>query len=192
MFYIRLIGSNNTSISTPVPSDNSWNIEGSLSPHASMSLDDEAFFASPDASISSNLNSSDEENRDDHFELPSFENNPELFKPVYSDSSVSLSGAVCAIMQFCIAHELSYTAMGELLKLLQLLCLTPNLLPTTVYQFKKFFQHFKMPYQYSNVCSTCNAMNNDCHCDHPAKNSHLVHIPVEKSLCAVLLSKLSW
>ena len=39
-------------------------------------------------------------------------------------------------MHFCMAFRLSYSAIGELLKLLQLLCPNPNHLPTTVYYLK--------------------------------------------------------
>ena len=95
----------------------------------------------------------------------------------------------CAIMQFCMAHKLSYTAIGDLLNLLQLLVPTPNLLPTSVYRFKKFFQRFKIEYTYTNYFSNCDKIKEECCCDHPTCNSHLAHIPVEKSLFAVLLSK---
>ena len=64
------------------------------------------------------------------------ENNPYLLEPLYVDSNISISGAICAIMHFCMAFRLSYSTIGELLKLLQLLCPNPNHLPTTIYYLK--------------------------------------------------------
>lgn len=61
---------------------------------------------------------------------PFFDNFPGLSTPLYSDSEISISGAVCCIMKFCMTHKLSYSAISELLKLLQLLLPSPNHLPT--------------------------------------------------------------
>ena len=136
--------------------------------------------------------SSDDNMNNDHshcFELPTLENNPELFEPLYLGSKISFCGAVCSIMQFCMMRKLSYTAIGELLKLLQVLCPTPNRLPSTVFQLKKFFNRFNMSYDYSNLCSNCDTKKEECNCDHPVYKSHLIHIPLEKPLCAVLTSK---
>ena len=139
---------------------------------------------------SSPLSDANTDNNDSqHFKLPNLENNPELFEPLYSGSNISFCGAVCSIMQFCMMHKLTYTAIGELLKLLQVLCPIPNRLPTTVFKLKKFFNQFNMSYDYSNVCSHCDTQKDNCHCDHPVHNSHLIHIPLEKPLYTVLSSK---
>lgn len=93
-------------------------------------------------------------------------------------------------MQFCLAHKLSYAAISELLKLLQLLCPSPNRLPTTVYQFKKYFNQFQMPHVYSNICSSCQANVEECRCDHQVHNGHLITIPLKKQLNAVISGKI--
>ena len=106
-------------------------------------------------SISSPLSDANTDNNDSqHFELPNLENNPKLFEPLYSGSKFIL-WSFCSIMQFCMMHKLSYTAIGELLKLLQVLCPIPNQLPTTVFKLKKKFNQFIMSYNYSNLCSNC-------------------------------------
>ena len=123
------------------------------------------------------------------FVPPLLEESSDLFKPLYSGSSVTVCGAICSIMQYCIAYKLSYSAIGELLKLLQLLCPTPNHLPSSVFLLKKFFNSFKMKYNDNNLCSNCDAKREHCHCDHPAYDCHLIHIPLQKPLFAVLKSK---
>ena len=123
------------------------------------------------------------------FVPPSLEDSSDLFEPLYSGSTISFCGAVCSIMQFCMTYKLSYTAIGELLKLLQLLCPMPNKLPPSVFLLKKFFNCFKMSYDYSNLCSNCSVNKEDCQCDHPVYKSHLIHVPLQKPLFAVLSSK---
>ena len=93
---------------------------------------------------------------------PFFDNFPGLSTPLYSDSEISISGAVCCIMKFCITYKLSYSAISKLLKLLQLLLPSPNRLPTTLYKFKKYFNQLQMPHVYSNVCSSCQATVEEC------------------------------
>ena len=100
--------------------------------------------------------------------------------PLYVDSRISVSGAICSIMHYCMAYKLPYTAIGELLKLLQLLCPSPNHLPASVYQLKKYFCQCQMPHKCCNICSNCQAIKEECICDHQLLNSHLVHVPIKK------------
>ena len=56
-------------------------------------------------------------------------------KPFHDGSSITLCTAILAIMKFCICNHLSYKAMDDLLKLLNLLCITPYyVLHPTVFQ----------------------------------------------------------
>ena len=57
-------------------------------------------------------------------------------------SNVTVGKEVMLGMQFSIDNNLTYKAMGELLKLLQVLCATPNKLPKSVYLLKNFFSDF--------------------------------------------------
>ena len=57
----------------------------------------------------------------------------EMLKPLYPGSVLSVCAAYCLIMQFAIASKLSYTAIENLLKLLQLLCPSSNILPSSFY-----------------------------------------------------------
>ena len=94
-------------------------MDASTSESYSQSVPSEGIFHSSDSiSSGSSSNSQNGELSDNGFKLPCIDNNPELFEPVYSESTITISGAICAIMQFCMAHKLSYTAIGDLLNLL--------------------------------------------------------------------------
>ena len=67
---------------------------------------------------------------------------PGLLEPLYPRAEVSLCAALCAIMQFCSSNRLSYTAIGQLLRLLILICPAGNKLPTNFYRFKYLFKQF--------------------------------------------------
>ena len=90
--------------------------------------------------------------------------NDSIFSPFYSGSSVTLCGAVSAIMNFCTSAKLSYVAIEKLLKLLDLLCPSPNSLPKSVHFLKKFFKRFKFEYSQNEYCSECFQLTDDCSC----------------------------
>ena len=107
----------------------------------------------------------------------------------HEGSSVTVGKAVLSVMQFCIDHHITYKATDELLKLLQVLCVTPNKLPRSVYLLKKFFQKFKrFKYSHNKVCSKCNKDNSNCSCDDPS-HGDLIVVPIEKPLEAIVSSR---
>ena len=113
-----------------------------------------------------------------------------MFEPLYPGSTVSVCGGVCAIMHFCTTSKLSYTAISELLKLLQVLCPVPNSLPTTVYRLKQFFKQYNLKYNIHQYCSECLNQVNDCHCSEASrKMCHVVDAPIEKPLEIIISSK---
>lgn len=54
-------------------------------------------------------------------------------------AAISVYAAFCAIMLFVVENKLSYTAIENLLKPLQLLCPPSSQLPSSLYTLKKFF-----------------------------------------------------
>ena len=109
-------------------------------------------------------------------------------EPLYHGAEISLCGALCAIMQFCSANHLSYTAIDQLLKLFLLIIPCPNTLPNSVYKFKKFFEKFQQPYNLQYLCSYCQLLHQNCTCSNP-NCGHLAHISIEKPLKTVLSSE---
>ena len=115
----------------------------------------------------------------------------DMFKPYHSGSSVSVCGAICAIMHFCTSARLSYTAIAELLKLLEVLCPSPNDLPKTVYQLKKFFRQYRLEYHLNEYYSECSKAVNECCCGSSCtRTCHIVDVPIEKPLEVIVSSKL--
>jgi hypothetical protein len=115
-------------------------------------------------------------------QLPFCPKNPELFAPLYIGAKITLCGALYAIMQFCTENKLTYTAIGELLKLLVLLCPPDNSLPKSFYIFKKFFQQFEGSHILQQVdCSGEDSTSSDV--------AHLVTVEMYKPLQAVISSE---
>lgn len=96
-------------------------------------------------------------------------------------------------MQFCTSNKLTYTAIGELLKLISLLCPSGSILPKSFFRFKKFFQRFKEINQchtLKKVCLEC--MKDVCSCGNATSSTniaHLVNVEIHKPLQAIISSK---
>ena len=109
---------------------------------------------------------------------------PHLFDPLYPAAEIIVCGALCAAMQFCISNQLTFTSISELLKLLAILLHVPseNLLPTSLYKFKKFFQQFSSIHDHKLICLKCKEAN--CSCEHQssANVAHLVHLDIHKKV----------
>lgn len=115
----------------------------------------------------------------------------DLRKPFYSGGDISLGGAVCAIMEFCVNNKLTYNAISDLLKLLHLLCLSPNKLPNSVYQLKKMFSNFNStPYDHCKVCASCAEPAETCQCPKPSFGNILT-VSINKPLEAIFLYAIS-
>lgn len=121
--------------------------------------------------------------------IPSQENNPDLFQPLYPKSDISVCAALCAIMYFCSNNRLSFTATAQLLQLLQLICPSPNKIPTSLFKFKKFFQQFQVSYEHQQFCMDCLAAKADCQCQNSPRQAHMVNYPIDKQLQCVLSRK---
>ena len=108
----------------------------------------------------------------------------EYLKKIYSESDISLCSANCAIMKFATSNNLTYSAINDLLTLLNFLCPKPN-----IYKLKKFFNNHTIPYTSETYCIKCHKI--ECQCEQPqsANISNLVSIDIDKPLQAVLCGK---
>ena len=116
----------------------------------------------------------------------------QLFAPLYPGAHITLCGALCAIMHFCTTNKLSYTAIGDLLKLLSILCPFPNLLPGSFYKFKKFFQQFQSIHNQSEICLKCQQSTKvTCSCENVSRETkaHLIHLEIQKPLERILIGR---
>ena len=115
-----------------------------------------------------------------------------MFAPLYPGASVTICAAYCAIMTYAIANKLSYSAIENLLKLLHLLCPSSHQIPSSLYMLKKFFQRYTSSYEKKRVCPSCHCVlkkGETCPRSH-GQNGHMIHVPIEKALKSVVLSKL--
>ena len=115
----------------------------------------------------------------------------DFFNPIYPGATITLCAALCAIMQFATSNRLSYTAIGQLLQLLQLVCPNNNNLPTSFYHFRSFFKKFASQHQQTKVCGECELPSQQCQCTEENKKlGHLVSLSILKPLRTILSSKL--
>ena len=113
-------------------------------------------------------------------------NDSQHFMPLYPGADVTM----CSIMQFCQANKLSYTAIGELLKLLDLICPREHQLPKSFYAFKKFFQQFKSDQKHVKVCTKCMLAKATCSCAASSDDTaDLISLNIQKPLETILSSK---
>ena len=115
-------------------------------------------------------------------------------------ANITVCGAYCSIMQYATANKLTYTAIEELLKLLQILCPCPSALPTILYRFK-FFQQYNSSFEQQRVCCGCfKLLDKDEPCAgcsvvnpirHPEMSGLLMYTPFQKPLRTILSSEFS-
>jgi hypothetical protein len=98
-------------------------------------------------------------------------------------------GALCSVMQYCVANKLTYKAIGELLKLLHILCPPESQLPSSFYKFKKVFQQFSNKYDHKAMCTKCGTEKCSCMSRSSSNTAHVVHLDIQKQLENVLSRK---
>ncbi len=89
-------------------------------------------------------------------ELPTADRDT-LSEPIYSGAQLTLGLSLILIMSFAINHNLTDSAVQDLLQLINLHCLTPNLCVTTLYMLKKHFsstQFSSTRHYYCRFCKT--------------------------------------
>lgn len=111
-------------------------------------------------------------------------------EPFNSESDISLCAAICAVMEFCMNNKSTYNAIADLLKLLQLLCPSPNKLPKSVYQLKKMFSNINSSScEQIKMCTSCAESAETCQCLKP-NIGNIVTTSINKPLEAIVTSKL--
>lgn len=146
------------------------------------SLNEDVDALSDDSISDFRTDSEDEEQTDPDLAITS------LYQPLYNGAEITICGAICAIMQFCTTYKLSYSAISGLLKLLIVLCPTPNHLPKSFYMLKKFFEQFQSNYEHSKYCVNCNHTVSNCICSNKSNcnTGHIVHLDIQKPLETII------
>ena len=98
--------------------------------------------------------------------------NEDLFSPLYPGANISVCGAYCAIMCLKTRCHLLLTAVGEILKLLKLLCPENNKLPSSVHSLRNFFSNFQSQRHKSEYCSNCQKKLDNSSCSNMQCSQH--------------------
>ena len=76
-------------------------------------------------------------------------------QPLYSGATITLMESMLLILAYSMKHNLTGVALADLLMLISLHCLAPNLCRTTLYLFNKFFGDLRSPVVFHKFCGRC-------------------------------------
>lgn len=76
-------------------------------------------------------------------------------KPLYRNAPLTVAESLLLVVTFAIRYTLSGSALNDLLILISLHCISPNLCRKTLHQFHHFFRSVKNPLVYHRYCSYC-------------------------------------
>lgn len=76
-------------------------------------------------------------------------------KPLYRNAPLTVAESLLLVVTFAIRYTLSGSALNDLLILISLHCISPNLCCKTLHQFHHFFRSVKNPLVYHRYCSYC-------------------------------------
>jgi len=80
---------------------------------------------------------------------------PDLESPLYSGAPVTMYAALLLILAFVLNHNLTNEALADLLSLLNIVLVQPNLVPPSVYKFYKHLRITKANSIRHYYCSSC-------------------------------------
>lgn len=116
-----------------------------------------------------------------------------MFLPLYPGASISVCAAYCAIMCLQSRCHLPFTTIGQILKLLQLLCPENNKLPKSVFCLRRFFSKFQSHRRQSEYCPNCNNRLESSSCSHClnriSEPDVFIQLDLQKQLQAILNRK---
>ena len=76
-------------------------------------------------------------------------------KPLYRNAPLTVAESLLLVVSFAIRYTLSGSALSDLLILISLHCISPNLCRTSLHQFQHFLRSVKNPLVYHWYCSHC-------------------------------------
>lgn len=117
----------------------------------------------------------------------------ELFAPLYPGSTITICGAILAIMTLK-EFRLPFSTISRLLILLKLLCPTGSKLPSSVHMLRKFFHAYQGKTVKKYYCSACKMeltqQNRSCNnCTSYSGNDTFIQLDMEKQFKTTLTRK---
>lgn len=120
---------------------------------------------------------------------------------LYKGAPITLGASLLLIMTFAVRHGLSGVALADLLILIELHCITPNLCRTSMKLLRAFFKQLRCPIELHYYCTFCRhyigrekgprCPNTHCLQDLtiPKNSSYFVVVPLATQLCSLLNRK---
>ena len=115
--------------------------------------------------------------------------------PLYNGSRISVLESMVLIITFVMRHQLTREATKDLLSLLELHCLTPNLCRSSMHMFYNFFSELTSPVQKHYFCDFCKEYSGiisreECTFCGKKKEKHFMYIPIAGQLQSILSGKI--
>ena len=82
-------------------------------------------------------------------------------KPLFDGASITVGVSILLILTVAIRHSLTGEALNDILCLINLHCLSPNLCPKSLFQLKRHFHNVTNPIVYHYFCAGCLEKIND-------------------------------
>ena len=118
-------------------------------------------------------------------------------KPLYEGAAITLLESMLLILTYGMKHQLTGVALADLLVLVSLHCLAPNLCKTSMYLFNKFFSNIHSPLTFHKFCSKCYFLIEEdgvgacpiCNADLSGRGrmSYFIEIPIIRQIQDMLL-----
>ena len=149
---------------------------------------------------------SDEEMNQDNNEVDHEESSfiaEEERHPLYRGAPITLGASLLLVMTFAVRHGLSGVALTDLLILIELHCIAPNLCKTSMKLLRAFFKRIRCPIELHYYCTFCfhyiggekgqYCPNAQCLKDLSLQKncSYFIVIPLATQLCSLLARKYS-
>lgn len=123
--------------------------------------------------------------------------------PLYQGAPITLGASLLLVMTFAVRHGLSGVALTDLLILIELHCIAPNLCKTSMKLLRGFFKRIRCPIELHYYCTFCfhyigrekgqYCPNAQCLKDLSLQKncSYFIVIPLATQLCSLLARKYS-
>lgn len=74
-------------------------------------------------------------------------------KPIYQGAHLTVAASMLLIITFVMRHGLTGAALSDLLVLVELHCISPNLFRKSVELFHQYFKHLRAPIEFHYYCN---------------------------------------
>ena len=82
-------------------------------------------------------------------------------KPLFDGATITVGVSILLILMLAVLHSLTGEALNDILSLINLHCLSPNLCPKSLFQLTRYFHNVTNPIVYHYFCASCLEKIND-------------------------------